>query len=162
MPTPVIQTLHQTQLIGRQLPMSYLDNRTAELWRGFMPNLGKVEGRLNTDLYSVEVYPGMEYFQRFDPNRYFQKWAAVPVVSGSIVPDGFESLILPKGLYAVFDYRGSMGPVPEFYRWIFTEWIPASEYVLDNRPHFAVMDKEYRKDDPDAREKIWIPLHPTK
>ena len=127
-----------------------------------MPNLGKVQGRLNTDLYSAEVYPGMDYFQRFDPNRYFQKWAAVPVTRESNVPDGFERLILPKGLYAVFNYHGSMGPVPEFYRWIFTEWIPASAYALDNRPHFAVMDKDYQKDDPNAREKIWIPLHPTK
>ncbi len=47
---------------------------------------------------------------------------------------------------------------PETYRNIFETWLPASGYVLDNRPHFAVMGEKYRNEDPDSEEEIWIPI----
>lgn len=126
-----------------------------------MPRLKHIEDRIGTDLYSVEVYPP-GYFQTFDPQRTFQKWAAVPVTLESKIPEPFESLILPKGLYAIFKYRGRMGPISEFYRWIYTEWITKSGHILDDRPHIAIMDKDFRQGDPDCWERICIPLLPTK
>ena len=44
------------------------------------------------------------------------------------------------------------------YGFIFNDWLPSSKYVLDTRPHFAVMGSKYRNNDPDSEEELWIPV----
>jgi len=40
---------------------------------------------------------------------------------------------------------------------MFNTWLPASEYVLGDGPHFAVMGKKYKGEDPDSEEELWMP-----
>lgn len=123
-----------------------------------MPRLKEIPNRLGRDLYSMEVYDGVEALRQFDPDRPFEKWAAVPVEPGTELPGGFRQLDLEEGLYAVFPYRERMGPVAAFYGAILTQWLPASGYRLANRPHFAVMGPDFRQGDPDALEHFWVPV----
>jgi AraC family transcriptional regulator len=37
-------------------------------------------------------------------------------------------------------------------------WLPSSDYVLDNRPHFEILGEKYKINDPESEEKIWIPV----
>ena len=68
-----------------------------------------------------------------------------------------EKFILPGGLYAVFDYKGS-SDASYIYQYIYGIWIPNSEYVLDARPHFEVLGEKYKNNDPTSEEEIWIPV----
>ena len=160
-PSPLrakIQSRNASLLGGHVLEMSLVENRTRELWEGFGPvrrNMGLAE---DTELYSVEVYPDLDYFRSFDPKRRFQKWACIEVKHTQALPKGVRTLSLPAGLYAVFSYRGAPEKVTDFYRQIFTGWFPGSGYELDNRPHFAVMGEKYRQGDPESEEEIWIPV----
>ncbi|MBN2009098.1 GyrI-like domain-containing protein, partial [candidate division KSB1 bacterium] len=108
-------------------------------------------------LNSIEVYPP-QYWKKFNPNAEFEKWAVVEVADFGSIPEGMESMILPGGRYAVFDYKGPASAAPQIYEYIFRMWLPTSEYVLDDRPHFAVMGDKYKHDDPDSEEEIWIPV----
>jgi len=108
-------------------------------------------------LYSVEIYPA-GFFRQFDPVTPFEKWAAVVVRDFDSIPDGMETLILPGGLYAIFIHRGPAGAVLQTYRNILQTWLPGSGFMLDDRPHFAVMGEKYRNEDPDSEEEIWIPI----
>jgi AraC family transcriptional regulator len=36
--------------------------------------------------------------------------------------------------------------------------LPASEYVVDNRPHFEILGAQYKNNEPDSEEEIWIPI----
>jgi AraC family transcriptional regulator len=69
-----------------------------------------------------------------------------------------EVLELPEGLYAVFTYKGIPANAAPFFRSIFTEWLPASDYVLDNRPHFEILGSLYQHNDPKSEETVWIPV----
>ena len=71
-----------------------------------------------------------------------------------------ETLTLKGGLYAVFLYRGVASKGEEMYRYIFGTWLPGSDFLLDNRPHFAVMGDKYKKEDPASEEELWIPIKP--
>lgn len=142
---------------GRKVEMSFSQNKTSELWRGFMPEREKVAGRLGGELYSIEVYPSA-FFDDFDPARKFEKWAAVEVSEAGSPPPGMELLAVPAGLYAVFVYRGRSGEGEATYRYIFETWLPDSGFVLDTRPHFAVMGEKYHNDDPSSEEELWIPV----
>jgi len=64
---------------------------------------------------------------------------------------------LPGGLYAVFDYKGSSND-PGIFQYIFGTWLPGSEYDIDDRPHFEVLGENYKTNDPNSEEEIWIPI----
>lgn len=154
---PRIEELTEKKLVGKHMTMSLTDNKTAELWRSFMPRRKEIENSVGTDLYSLQVY-GDSYFRDFNPGAEFVKWAAAEVKDFGKIPDGMDSLVLPGGLYAVFLHKGAASTGPKTFEYIFGTWLPSSEYALDNRPHFEVLGEKYKNDDPSSEEEIWIPI----
>lgn len=152
-----IETLKEKKLIGKYIEMSFAENNTFQLWSSFMPKRKSIENTVNSNLYSLEVFPE-NHFDNFNPNDRFQKWAAVEVSDFDNIPSEMETLLIPTGLYAVFIHKGLQTDGHKTYHSIFAEWLPNSEYKVDNRPHFAVMDEKYKKDDPNSEEEIWIPI----
>jgi AraC family transcriptional regulator len=155
---PQFVSIESKKLLGICLEMSLAENRTGELWRSFMPRLKEIETWVGNNLYSLQVYDE-DYFQRFDPRREFEKWALVEVKNFSVIPDEMEPFELPGGLYAVFQHKG-MGT--EIFQYIFSEWLPKSDYFLDNRPHFEILGEKYKQGSPDSEEEIWIPVKSKK
>ncbi|MCB0376226.1 MAG: GyrI-like domain-containing protein, partial [Sinomicrobium sp.] len=137
---------------------SFAHNRTQELWQRFMKHRAAIPNVRGTELYSVEIFGDPRFFERFDPNHAFEKWAAVEVQDLNNIPDELEGLTLPSGMYAVFNYKGKSSEAGPTYQYIFTEWLPASGLLLDNRPHFALMGDKYKNDDPDSEEELWVPI----
>ena len=156
---PTIVTAQEKKLVGKRMRMSLSDNKTGELWRHFLPRRREIRHYTGTALYSVEVYDD-QYFAHFEPANGFEKWAALEVTEFAAIPEGLEPITLPGGLYAVFVHQGPASAGRETYRYIFGTWLPESEYLLDNRPHFAVMGEKYRNEDPGSEEEIWIPIKP--
>lgn len=157
---PRIETLTEKKLVGKRMKMSFADNRTGELWRQFMPKRKEIRNNTGSELYSVEVYSNAQFFNEFDPQAEFDKWAAVEVSDFDSVPDEMETLIFPGGLYAVFLHKGTAAEAVRIYRHIYGNWLPNSDFLLDGRPHFAVMGEKYKNDDPNSEEEIWIPIIP--
>ncbi len=154
---PEIKTIPEKKFIGQKMEISFLNNRTHELWKQFMPGKKEIKNSIGSELYSLDVYPE-SFFEKFNPGNTFIKWAAVEVSDFNNIPREMEKLISPVGLYAVFLYKGLARDVPEMYRNILQNWLPSSGYSLDNRPHLAVMGERYRNDDPDSEEELWIPI----
>jgi len=75
-----------------------------------MSEMALIPSGLSTDLFPVEQYPDLQFFRSFDPQRPFEKRAAVQVPDHSAVPEGMESLIVSQSPYAVFRYvwKGSV------------------------------------------------------
>ena len=155
---PRLVTLSETKLIGKKMTMSFAHNRTAELWKSFMPVRHLINNLKGSELYSVEVYGTSDFFEDFDANKTFEKWAAMSVSNYHEIPENMQTLTIPKGEYAVFDYKGKPSEAQPFYQEIYTSWFPDSGFVLDNRPHFALMGTKYKGEDPDSEEEIWIPV----
>ncbi|RYY66517.1 MAG: AraC family transcriptional regulator [Chitinophagaceae bacterium] len=154
---PRIAHLEQKLLAGRRLEMSFARNRTFELWTTFMPRRRHFTNAVNEHLYSLQVYPE-HFFEPFDPNRSFTKWALLEVTSHNGLPEGMEPFVLPAGDYAVFDFRGNSVQAQAAFRYIYGDWLAASGYALDDRPHFELLGAKYRRDDPGSEEEIWIPV----
>lgn len=155
---PEIKQLEETKLVGKRVKTSFANNRTFELWQNFMPAKDKIKNIVANDLYSVDIYDDTEFFTSFNPNKEFEKWAAVEVSDFKIVPENMEKLVIPTGLYAVFAYKGKASEAAETYQYILGKWIPNSDYKLDNRPHFAMMGEKYKNEDPDSEEELWFPV----
>jgi AraC family transcriptional regulator len=153
---PKITTIPAKKLIGTSLTMSFANYRIAELWQNFMPRRKDIQYALNADLISMSLY-APNHFTKFSPQREFEKWACVEVIELSEVPDQLQTFTLPAGWYAVFDYQGTSGD-NSIYQYIFGTWLPASEYELDDRPHFEVLGEKYKNNDPASEEEIWVPI----
>lgn len=139
--------------------MSFSDNKTFELWRSFMPRRKEIQNNIGTELYSIEVYTPL-YFNNFNPNAEFEKWAAIEVADFNTVPAEMETITVQAGLYAVFVHKGSASTGPKTCRYIFKTWLPDSNFSLDKRPHLALMGEKYKNEDPNSEEEIWVPIKP--
>ncbi len=155
--SPKIELLNEKKLIGKHLTMSMADNKTPELWRSFMQQRKEINNAVGADLYSMQIHDP-SYFESFDPNKTFEKWATAEVSDFNSIPEGMESIILPGGLYAVFHFKGMPSEGAKVFQYIFGTWLPNSEYALDNRPHFEVLGEKYKNGSPDSEEDIWIPV----
>ena len=155
---PSIKTSSEKKLIGMQLKMTYAENKTFQLWSLFMPRRKEIENAVSNDLISLQIYDESFDFVNFSFNSVFEKWALIEVPDFNSVPQEMETLTLKEGLYAVFIHIGDTSTAEKTFRFIFEEWLPNSEYVLDNRPHFEVLGAKYKKDDPTSEEEIWIPI----
>ncbi|WP_320018699.1 GyrI-like domain-containing protein [Labilibaculum manganireducens] len=151
-----IENIQEKKLIGIHLSMSLSANKTAALWQAFMPRRSEIKNQLTNDLISMQVYPST-HFSDFKPTNLFEKWAVVEVGNFDNLPANMETFTLPGGLYAVFSYKGS-GNDHSIFQYIFGTWIPESNYLLDNRPHFEILGEKYKNADPNSEEEIWIPI----
>lgn len=151
---PRITELQPKSLAGKHVRMSLANNKTGLLWQSFMQQRKQLAA-MNDLLYSLQLYK-TDYFTAFDPANEFTKWALAEVNDTNNLPEGFEPFYLPGGLYAVFNHTGSG---TEIFQQIFTQWLPQSGYVLDDRPHFEVLGEKYRNNSDDSEEEIWIPVN---
>ena len=153
-----IKTLPETKLVGMSIHMSISKNKTFELFRTFMPRRKEIINALNADTMDLRVYPE-GYFRQFNPKIEFIKYALVEVPNFEQIPEGMESFVLEGGEYAVFHYKGNSSDI-SIFQYIFTKWLPQSDFVLDQRPHFERLGEKYKPNDPNSEEEIWVPVKP--
>jgi AraC family transcriptional regulator len=154
---PRIESVPEKKLVGTSVSMSLIDNKTFELFSSFMTNRKQVKNSLGTAIYEVMEYDAA-HFKNFNPNKSFKKWATLEVGNFEAIPENMNTLVLESGLYAVFTYKGLAKDFSNLMQYVFTEWLPKSEYALANRPHFNVLGDKYIKDSPDSEEEVYIPI----
>ncbi len=124
-----------------------------------MQGRNSIRNAISDDLYSLQVYDGIFDFQHFTPQTVFTQYALIEVEDHQFVPDEMETFILDEGQYAVFDHKG--GSPQEFIntlQFIYTKWLPTSDYQLDIRPHFELLGEKYKNNDPHSEEEVWVPI----
>lgn len=154
---PRITTLSEKKLIGCRQNMNYATYNPVLLWQSFMPLKKEITNIVSTDLFSIQQFPE-GFWNHFNPETVFEKWVAVEVSDFENIPANMNSLVIPGGWYAVFDYKGDGSDAASFFESIFSSWIPNSAYVVDDRPHFEILGSNYKKGDPNSEEEIWIPI----
>lgn len=155
---PIIKTIPEKEFIGMRTTISLSDNHSQDLWKSFMPRRKEIRNNLTAELYSIQVYDKTLELKKFNPETLFETWAAIEVADLNVIPDGMESYLLEGGLYAVFVYKGTPDAFSEMLRYIFGNWLPGSNYALDDRAHFEIMGEKYKNNDPDSEEEVWIPI----
>lgn len=136
--------------------MSLADNKTFTLFSGFMPKRNEIKNTISSDIFCLKTY-SPDYFKNFSPTNTFEKWALMEVNDFSNIPEGMETFQVPEGLYAIFHYKG-LNTDFSIFQYIFSRWIPNSEYILDDRPHFDIMGAKYKNNDPESEEDLYIPI----
>ena len=156
---PRVENLSKKKLVGERLTMSLTNNKTSDLWQTFMPRRREINNTVTSEMISMQVYH--EPLRLGDLNQEFEKWAAVEVYNFQNVPEKLDTFTLNEGLYAVFHYKG-LNTDNSIFIYIFGTWLPNSDYLLDDRPHFEILGEKYKNGDPNSEEEIWIPIKQKK
>ena len=154
---PEIRTSEKRFLVGIAMDMSLVANETPSLFRAFMPNRKHITNSIGSAVYDMRIYP-RDYFIQFSPQIKFQKWAAMQVSDFNDIPHDMDSFTLVSGLYAVFTPPSTSSKSAPF-TYIFQEWLPNSNYMLDDRPHFDLIEPGPTPGTSE-KEEIWIPIQP--
>lgn len=155
---PTIKTIQAKKTIGFSTKTTMANDQTVKIWQLLMPRLKEVKNAESADLFSLQIYNG-ESFEEFSPNTQFTKHALVEVKSYDFVPEGFERFEIPAGDYAVFIQKGTNADFYNTSQYIYGEWLPKSNYKLDNKPHFTVMGENYfGHENPESEEEVWVPI----
>lgn len=152
-----IHTINSKTLIGLHQVISIGNNTTSKLWNAFRKEQTLINNIKGNELYSIHIYPP-NYFETFNPDLSFENWAAIEVENTENIPEGFEVLHLEGGLYAAFDFKGNHHEGAQAFDYIHREWLPKSDYQLDNRPHFEIIGDKYKIDGQNSEETMWIPI----
>ena len=156
---PRIELLAEKKLVGKRLNMTLSNDRTFELWHSFMPHRKEIKNSISNDLFCLQVYDIRILILKISIRRLNSiKWAAIEVTNFNDIPDNMETYTLKGGLYAVFIHKGAPSSFPKTFQFIFNEWLPKSDYELDNREHFDLMGDKYKNNDPESEEEIWVPI----
>lgn len=155
---PDIVTIPTKKLIGMYRRMALASGETASLWREFMPRRNEIKNRVDSKYYSMNVYDEDMDFSHVTAATEITKWAAVEVSEFEDVPVGMSRYIMKAGRYAVFIHKGPAKDFEKTWNYIHFEWLPNSEYVLDNREHYEILDEGYDPNDTNAQEQVWVPI----
>ena len=155
---PKIVEIKEKKLIGMRTSLSLSNDTTRELWQQFMPRRKEIINPLDNGFFSMKIYDDNLEIKNFTPQTVFEKWAAIEVSDISQIPEGMESHVLSGGKYALFIHKGPASTFSQTLQFIFETWLPNSQYELDNREHFEIMQENYHPNDPDAEEEVWIPI----
>ena len=156
---PKIIETEQIKLVGIEITTSLSEDKTKDLWKTFVQRVNEIPNRKNDNYYSVQIYAPGSSMETFTPITPFNKWAAVAVHEIETIPAGMDALVIAQGMYAVFKHKGIAADFFRTSQYIYGTWLPASEYALDDRPHFEIMGPDYGgPDDPNSEEDVYIPV----
>tara|TARA_R110001583_G_scaffold194982_1_gene368072 strand:+ start:198 stop:680 length:483 start_codon:yes stop_codon:yes gene_type:complete len=153
---PIIKHSKEKKLIGIQTSMSLKKSKYIELWSRFMPRRKEITNQISAAIFDLQIYNN-SYFKNFKPTHEFEKWVAVEVATFDTIPLDMECFTLKAGNYAVFNYKG-LNTDTTIFKYIYGEWLGISEFEIDDRPHFQVLGENYKNNDPNSEEEIWIPI----
>ncbi|WP_431137092.1 GyrI-like domain-containing protein [Psychroserpens mesophilus] len=153
-----IGTIKNRLVVGMKTKASVLtiSETTKQLAQLFMPRRHEVTSRIGQHVFSIQNY-GQDY-NPSEVHSEFEKWVGVEVENFNIVPESMDSIVIPSGTYAVFHFKGSVSEFPKSRAYIFQEWLPNSEYQLDQKVHFEILSENYSTDFQNIEEDIWIPV----
>ena len=159
---PRIEALPQKKLAGKSLKMTLANNKTAELWSSFMPERKMIKNTVGSELFSMQIYDKSLNFKDFNPQTEFTKCAMIETSEFENIPEDMETRILGGGLYAVFVHKGMAKDFSKISQYIFNQWLPNSDYELDQREHFELLGAKYNPNDENSEEEVWIPIKQRK
>ena len=153
-----IETIEDRLVIGMKTDTSIItiNESTKALAQSFMPRRAEVTSRIGQHVFSIQNY-GKDY-NPSEVHSEFEKWVGVEVENFNTIPEGMESFVISSGTYAVFSFKGNVSEFPKTRAYIFREWLPNSEYQLDQKAHFEILNEAYSQDLQNVEEDIWIPI----
>lgn len=131
--------VHKDEL--KVVGMPYYGNNSkgeiSQIWGVFCKRMNEIKNKTNFEVSYGVCDPEVS------EDGKFHYTACVEVSSFEDIPEGMVTKVVPEGRYAVFTYNGPIEKIGEFYKKIYKDWLPNSEYEVEIRPDFEYYDKRF-------------------
>lgn len=156
---PEIVTLDAMTIVGMQSLVSMKHNVIHELWIRFMESGFEIE---NKAYEGVHVSISWGYKDVGDDGKketQFFHLVGAPVTHRGDIPPGFTYKEIAIQKYAKFVHKGSLTTLGQTYDEIFTQWLPASDYLYDvGKCDVEWYDERFRYGEEDSELDIYVPV----
>jgi len=153
---PRIVKCKERKVVGISTKMSKDEYfKIPQLWQKFMSIKNEINYLRSEEFIAIQQFPKGTTIENIID---YKVWACVEVSNFKDIPNGMSSFVIPAGEYAVFLQKGI--DASKTYQSILTQWLPASGYTIDDRPHFQIMGEKYKNGSPDSEEDFYIPIKP--
>ncbi|MDD3775084.1 MAG: GyrI-like domain-containing protein, partial [Sulfurovaceae bacterium] len=87
------------------------------------------------------------------------QYIACIVLEKELTNAALPIMIIPKGVYAKFDFSGKYGDVLKFMNWVYFHWLVESGYETTTNPSYAIYRKNhFLSDDEEFDLSYYIPI----
>lgn len=87
------------------------------------------------------------------------QYIACVVLETELKNASLPTLIIPKGVYAKFDFSGKYGDVLKFMNWVYFNWLIHSGYETTTNPSYAIYHRNhFLSDDEKFELSYYIPI----
>lgn len=87
------------------------------------------------------------------------RYIACVILKDEKLYDSLPTFVIPKGVYAKFDFSGKYGDVLKFMNWVYFDWMVQSGYETSTNPSYAVYHKNHFLSDNERFElSYYIPI----
>lgn len=125
-----------------------------KLWQEFTPYIQKIPSRVDSSqCFGVEIYT-----DSFMKNKHWHYMTAVEVSSLDNIPVLTVAKTLPPNLYAVFTHRGASDTIPKSFDYIYSQWLPNSDYEIAAPYDFEFYDERFKNGGEDSELDIYLPV----
>jgi len=155
----LILTRKALTVVGLKYRGKKRQGEVRQLWRRFALRAVEIRHQVSGGSYGV-----MGHYERpfggmgnYDPScGEFDYLAGVEVDSVADMPAGMESWEIPKHRYAVFVFP--FRDIGQAYRYIYQEWLPASDHQLAEAPEFEFYPATFDPDDGSSEMFLYVPI----
>lgn len=155
---PKIIEIETKKFIGMSVITSFANDNSSELISKFLPVQHEIENRKTENLFFIQKYESYFWYLEDKLKRIFEKWLAIEVENFEKTPPNMRTFLLQGGKYAVFIHKGTTVNFHKTINFIFEEWIPESDWQIDNRPHLELLGEKYSPYSKDSEQEIWVPI----
>jgi AraC family transcriptional regulator len=155
---PVFQTREAFTVVGVERFTASGIPAIREAWDEFSKRSHEIQNIVAPIAFGIE-----DYSRDFEMNAGgFPKYyyiSSYEVLNTDAIPTGMTSKTIPAAEYAVFTYHGSLAEIPQFFQYIYGEWMPSSGYKMD--PALSLDFERYPEpvtDMHNAKVEIWVPV----
>jgi len=139
--------------------LQYL-NDVEKLWKQFGPRIPDIEnGIADIKVGFIDDLIFLKKPHIYDDSVYFA--ACISVSNPEALPKGLSVFCLPKGLYAIFSYRGYHEPTQYMIDYVYSTWLPKSNFERNDGPEWTCLDHRNQPLDPKNSEVLYyLPIRP--
>lgn len=157
-----IVQLAALDIVGPEIKDHPSSGAFAQCWQDLFSGVEALEAELKPSLaqpaYGIQTYDAD--MQSKNIWFYMAGLGDVDQALRESLPAGFQRRQLPANTYAVFEYRGAIGPaLGELFQAIYQSWLPNSEYQLAGNYDFELYDQRFKgPENPESSLSIYIPV----
>ena len=138
------------RVVGMHVRAKAGSDAFSKLWDEFIPHAEEVSGRIEENTsYGVE-------WDMDNETQEFNYLAGFAVGEEAPIPTGMMDVQVPAQEYAVFDF--SLQQIGDAMKFIFEEWLPASDFKHSGGPEFEYYDDRFNPAEDRFEMSMYVPI----